>query len=146
MNQAAYATAKHSRTILIADEDPSTVTALALRCRALGLNVFVAYDAFTALQLARTHKPDFVCLDGGMPGGNGLTACEMLATDECCSSIPVMALTDRSNPDTMQYSHGIADYYIEKCPNVWSRVGPLLTELIGASNRAALALHEAEAK
>ena len=40
-----------AQTILIADDDCDLVKVLSLRCRQLGADVIVAYDAMTALKL-----------------------------------------------------------------------------------------------
>lgn len=122
------------RSIVIADDDRELVGAIALRCRRHGLKVLCAHDAFTALSLVKSEAPDMVCLDVEMPAGNGLSVCEMLASDEECRSIPVAIMTGRTDPDTIIRCHNMCAYYIEKCPDLWSRLEPLLTELLGPSS------------
>jgi DNA-binding response OmpR family regulator len=117
--------------ILIADDDRELVHALALRCRQRGLKVLCAHDAFTALSLAKSEVPNMICLDVEMPAGNGLSVCEMLASDETCRSIPVAILTGKTDPDTIIRCHNMLAYYVEKCPDVWNRLEPLLHELLG---------------
>jgi DNA-binding response OmpR family regulator len=125
-----------TKTIVIADDDRELVSAMALRCRRHGLNVFCAHDAFTALSLVKTEMPDMVCLDVEMPAGNGLSVCEMLASDEACRSIPVAIMTGRTDPDTIIRCHNMCAYYIEKCPDLWSRLEPLVVELLGPAGEA----------
>ena len=119
-----------TKTILIADDDADLVNVLATRCRLLGLNVLCACDAFGALSLARSDRPDMVCLDVEMPAGNGLTVCEMLSFDESCRTIPIAILTGRNDPDTIMRCHNLCAYYVEKCPELRSRVEPLVKELL----------------
>jgi DNA-binding response OmpR family regulator len=119
------------KSVLIADDDEALVDAIALRCRRHGLKVLCAHDAFTALSMVKSETPDMVCLDVEMPAGNGLSVCEMLASDESCRSIPVAIMTGRTDPDTIIRCHNLCAYYIEKCPDVWSRLEPLLTEILG---------------
>jgi DNA-binding response OmpR family regulator len=119
------------KAVLIADDDRELVNAIALRCRHRGLKVLCAHDAFTALSMAKSETPDLVCLDVEMPAGNGLSVCEMLASDEGCRSIPVAIMTGRADPDTIIRCHNMCAYYVEKCPDVWSRLEPLLAELLG---------------
>src|SRR5580692_6424041 len=119
------------KALLIADDDRELVAAIAFRCRRRGLKVLLAYDAFTALSLAKAEAPDMACLDVEMPAGNGLSVCEMLASDEACRSIPVAIMTGRTDPDTIIRCHNLCAYYIEKCPDVWTRLEPLLTEILG---------------
>jgi CheY-like chemotaxis protein len=118
------------KTILIADDDHELVHVLAVRCRRLGLNVLCAHDAFSALSLVKTGRPDVVCLDVDMPAGNGLGVCEMLSSDAACRTIPIIILTGRTDPETIMRCHSLCAYYVEKCPDVWSRIEPLLKELL----------------
>ncbi|HET6323649.1 MAG TPA: response regulator [Planctomycetaceae bacterium] len=124
------------KTVLIADDDRELLDAIALRCRRLGLRVFCAHDAFTALSLVKSEMPDMVCLDVEMPAGNGLSVCEMLTSDEACRSIPVAIMTGRTDPDTIIRCHNMCAYYIEKCPDVWTRLEPLLIEILGLPNES----------
>ena len=94
-------TRRDAKTILIADDDHDFVSIISIRCRLLGLKVFTAFDAFTALSLVRSTMPDLVCLDVGMPGGNGLSVCEMITSDPTFREIPVIMLTGRSDPQTI---------------------------------------------
>jgi DNA-binding response OmpR family regulator len=136
-----------TKTILIADDDADLVNILATRCRLLGLNVLCAHDAFDALSLARSERPDMICLDVEMPAGNGLSVCEMLCFDESCRTIPIAILTGRNDPDTIMRCHNLCAYYVEKCPELWSRVEPLVKELLieppsthaGSGNRSLVA-------
>jgi DNA-binding response OmpR family regulator len=128
-----------SKTILIADDDRDLVDALALRCRRLGFNVLIAHDAFAALLLAKSRTPDMICLDVEMPSGNGLSVCEMLASDEVCRSIPIAILRGRVDPDTIIRCHSMCAYYVEKCPDVWSRIEPLVKELLGVPDKTSVA-------
>jgi CheY-like chemotaxis protein len=119
-----------AKRILIADDDYELVYALAARCRQLGLNVLCAHDAFSALSMAKTERPDMVCLDVDMPSGNGLSVCEMLGSDESLRALPVAILTGKNDPATIIRCHSLCAYYVEKCPDVWSRIEPLVKELL----------------
>lgn len=118
-----------ARTVLIADDDRDLVQALAVRCRGLGLDVHLAYDAYSALAMVKSQRPGLACLDVNMPAGNGLSVCEMLATDADFAAMPVIILTGRRDPDTIRRCHHLCAYYVEKCDNVWPRIEPILLEL-----------------
>jgi DNA-binding response OmpR family regulator len=118
------------KVVLIADDDRNLVHALALRCGQLRLKALCAYDAFSALSLIKSQRPDMACLDVEMPAGNGLSVCEMLTSDEACRSIPIAIVTGRTDPDTIIRCHHLCAYYVEKCPDIWSRIEPLLKELL----------------
>ena len=120
-----------NKTVLIADDDPQLVSALALRVKGLGLEVRTAHDALTALNAANNSAPDLIILDVNMPAGNGLGACEMLASDPGTSLIPVIILTGRKDKETVRRCHDLLAYYVPKCPDVWTRVEPILRELLG---------------
>jgi DNA-binding response OmpR family regulator len=118
------------KSILIADDDRHLVSFLTLRCQALGLVVQGAFDCVTALTQIHTHYPDVVCLDVNLPGGNGLSLCEMLCTDDRMADIPKIILTGRSDPDTIRRCHTMCAYYVEKANNVWERMSPLLHDIL----------------
>jgi DNA-binding response OmpR family regulator len=119
-----------TKTLLIADDDHDLVSVLSLRCRRMGLTVLTAFDAFTALSLVRSKMPDLVCLDVGMPAGNGLSVCEMMTSDATFRDIPVIVLTGRSDPHTICRCHSMCAYYVEKSTDTWTRLEPLLRELL----------------
>jgi CheY-like chemotaxis protein len=122
--------AREQKSILIADDDVDLVDTLGIRAKIMGLEVIVAYDAMAALERAIARRPDVVCLDVNMPGGNGLSACELLAGDERFAKTPVIVLTGSRDEETIRRCHRLSAYYVEKCPNVWSRIEPLLNELL----------------
>ncbi len=119
-----------TKKILIADDDRDLARALALRCEQLGLQTHVVYDAMSALTVAHAVRPDLICLDVNMPGGNGLSACEMISCSEDLVGIPVVVLTGRYDEDTIRRCHNMCAYYVLKCPDTWSRVEPLVYELL----------------
>ena len=118
------------KSILIADDDRNLVDALAVRCRTLGLTVRIAHDARTALNIIFDDRPDVACLDVNMPFGNGLCVCEMLASDERFVSLPVIVLTGKTDLETVRRCHNLCAYYVPKSADLWSRIGPLLHELL----------------
>jgi CheY-like chemotaxis protein len=103
---------------------------LTRRCDALGLTVKCVYDAKSALSAIQAGIPDLVCLDVNMPNGNGLKLCELLASIKTCASVPVIILTGRTDPPTIMKCHELCAYYVPKCDDVWSRLRPLICELL----------------
>lgn len=125
------------KTVLIVDDDRSLVGALKTRCRRLGVNVVTAYDALAAVFKVREALPDVVCLDLSMPGGDGLHVCEMLSFDAqkkhfpvVDKPVPIIALTARTDCETIKACHRMGVYYVLKSNDVWGRVEPLLRELL----------------
>ena len=117
-------------SILIADDDRDVVELLTLRCSELGLKVDTANNAMTALGKAEEQLPDAVILDVDMPLGNGLSVCEMMASHEELQCIPVIVLTGKKNEEVVRRCHELNAYYVLKSPNLWSRIEPLLKEII----------------
>lgn len=123
-------TTRSRPTVLIADDDADLIDVLATRCRARGLEVLTAPDGFTALTLAHQYRPQLICLDVSMPSGSGLSACEMLASNDELCNIPRIVLTGSTSEDTIRRCHQMCTYYVSKCADVWSRLEPLMDELI----------------
>lgn len=65
-------------TLLIADDDRALVQALAVRFRAEGFRVVLAYDAYQAVQAARQAQPDLLLIDVNMPAGDGLSTLDRI--------------------------------------------------------------------
>jgi CheY-like chemotaxis protein len=118
------------KTVLIADDDRDLLTALEFRCKHLGLEVVTAEDALTALSCVDFAVPDLVCLDVDMPGGNGLATCEMMASDERLSSIPVIIITGSTDDQTVRRCQKMRAHYVLKGSDTWSKVEPLIRELL----------------
>jgi CheY-like chemotaxis protein len=116
--------------VLIADDDEQLVDVLTRRCEQIGLNVEIAHDGLAAVNVIESREPDLVILDISMPQGNGLDVCAMIAHDEVSGRIPVIILTGRQDTDTIRRCHNLMAYYVPKCTNVWSRIEPLIDELL----------------
>lgn len=117
------------RSVLIADDDKDILRLLSLRCEKLGFVVNTAPNAIDALKRIEETTPDVVILDVDMPGGNGLTVREMMSNHERLDSIPVIMLTCSTSEETVRRCHEQCSYYVLKCPDVWSRVEPVLADL-----------------
>jgi DNA-binding response OmpR family regulator len=79
------------RTVLIADDDPRLRNLLTWTLEQGQFNVIEAADGLSALELARTAKPDLLLLDVGMPGMNGVELCRQLRAENVIS--PILMLT-----------------------------------------------------
>lgn len=116
-------------TLLIADDDPDVIDLLVRRCESIGFRVDTATNAMTALGKIEETPPDVVVLDVGMPQGNGLSVCEMMASHEELREIPCVILTGNTNRETVRRCHELCAYYVLKCTDLWTRLEPLLNEL-----------------
>jgi DNA-binding response OmpR family regulator len=130
----------HSKRILIADDDECLVEALARRCQALDLDVQRAYDGMSALVKIDSWEPNLVILDVNMPGGSGLGACEMIAHDPHLKAIPIIILTGRTDRETIASCNRLDAYYVPKGPSIWSRLEPLVVDLLGIGRQPSRAM------
>jgi DNA-binding response OmpR family regulator len=121
------------KTILIADDDGDLVQMLALRCAEMGFHVFRSPDAMHALLGVNRIRPDLVMLDVNMPGGNGLSVCEMLAGDESLAKIPVIIMSGTSNEETVRRCRTLHAEYVAKGAGLWERLEPVMRRALGMS-------------
>ena len=118
------------KSVLIADDDADIVDLLTLHCEQLGFTVDSANNAMTALGKIEENPPGVAILDVDMPYGNGLCVREMMASHEELKSIPVIVLTASTKEETVRRCYEQSAYYVLKCTDVWSRVEPILLELL----------------
>jgi CheY-like chemotaxis protein len=120
-------------TVLIADDDHDLLESLSRRCQGLGLNVRTVDNSLDLLNAMHGDPPSVACIDVQMPLGTGLNACEMLAADPQLAHIPLIVMTGKSDPETIQRCWQLKAYYVLKCPDIWPRLEPLLRELLQLS-------------
>ena len=81
--------------VMIADDDPGVVRALALRCSKLGLQVETASNGLQAILRASRNPPNVMILDLNMPEADGFKVCEWML-DPRRPPMEVIILTGRS--------------------------------------------------
>jgi len=79
--------------ILIVDDESDIVSALTIRLESLGYEIISAEDGITALEKARSEKPDLILLDVMLPKLDGYKVCRMLKFDEKYKDIPIIIIT-----------------------------------------------------
>lgn len=79
--------------LLIADDDPAFLKAIATRLLAEGYDVVTRTNGFQALEYANAQRPDAIVLDINMPGGDGLSVLDRLRMLQHHHEIPVIYLT-----------------------------------------------------
>jgi len=100
------------KRILVVDDEPTILAALATRLRAEEFLVETAVDGPSAVAAAAASKPDLVVLDVMLPGFDGLEVCRRI---QAVRSTPVLMLTARSDETDMLIGLGIgADDYLTK--------------------------------
>jgi CheY-like chemotaxis protein len=84
------------RRILIVDDEPELVRALALRLNSAGYETVSASDGLAATEMAFKHPPDLVLLDIGLPLQDGYEVATTLRTAHRTAHIPIVFLTART--------------------------------------------------
>ncbi|WP_319454887.1 MULTISPECIES: response regulator transcription factor [unclassified Mycobacterium] len=100
------------KRILVVDDEPTILAAVATRLRAEEFLVETAIDGPSAVAAAAATEPDLVVLDVMLPGFDGLEVCRRI---QAVRSTPVLMLTARSDETDMLVGLGIgADDYLTK--------------------------------
>ncbi len=80
-------------TILVADDEVPIVELVRFTLEDDNVQVVSAFDGATALELARSARPDLALLDVQMPRLNGLEVCRRLRQDPECAHTRVVILS-----------------------------------------------------
>jgi two-component system KDP operon response regulator KdpE len=116
--------------VLVVDDEPQIVRALAVNLQAIGYKVDVARSGEEALRLAADHRPDAVILDLGLPGIDGL---EVIQGLRGWTTVPIIVLSVREGErDKIAALDAGADDYVTKPFGM----GELLARLRSALRRA----------
>lgn len=100
------------KRILVVDDEPTILAAVATRLRAEEFVVETAVDGPSAVAAAAATEPDLVVLDVMLPGFDGFEACRRI---QAARPTPVLMLTARSDETDMLVGLGIgADDYLTK--------------------------------
>lgn len=88
--------------IFIIEDDKSLRHALEEAITRQGLLVILAKDGEEGLSLALKHHPNLILLDIIMPKLNGIKMLKKLREDDWGKTVPVLLLTNDSNPEHMR--------------------------------------------
>ncbi|TMD75625.1 MAG: response regulator [Chloroflexi bacterium] len=114
MNQRAEPQPDDVR-ILFVEDDASVAQMYRLKLELDGYAVDVAGDGITALEKARTLRPDIVFLDLRLPKLDGLAVLERLRADTSTAAIPVVILSNWNEKELVErgISLGALDHLIK---------------------------------
>jgi len=104
-----------SKKVLIADDEPSIVTAVEFLLRREGYEVYIARDGAEALALIESARPDLVVLDVMMPQKSGYEICRSIRERAEWRGIKVIMLSAKGRD--AEVSKGMtmgADIYVTK--------------------------------
>ncbi|HEX3095636.1 MAG TPA: response regulator [Patescibacteria group bacterium] len=101
--------------IVCAEDDKLISTSLIEGFTAAGFEAIPAYDGEEAVAKIKESKPDVILLDIMMPKLDGFGVAWELKADPDLSQIPVVMLTNLSDPETVSkiLEAGITDYLLK---------------------------------
>jgi len=88
-----------SQALLIVEDDPVFASTLADLAKEYGLEVLLAQDGETGLQMAKEHLPQGIILDVMLPGMNGFDVMKALTDDPSTKEIPVHFMSGNEDKD-----------------------------------------------
>ncbi len=128
-------------TVLAVDDDPIMLAALGALLESEDRRVVTLDEPSQFWQTLKDTSPDMVVLDVDMPEVNGVEMCQVMRADPQWSGLPVLFLTGRTDPATVQeiFAAGADDYVTKPL------VGPeLTTRIANRLERSALLRRMAE--
>jgi signal transduction histidine kinase/ActR/RegA family two-component response regulator len=96
------ADAAHGRTVLVVDDNRDLAESLAQVLRLWGHDVSVAYDGAAALEAAKTHPPEVVLLDIGLPILDGYQVARRLRQQRGLERARIVAVTGYGREEDRQ--------------------------------------------
>lgn len=102
-----------SKTVLIADDDPSTLKWLDRVLKLYFKKVYKTSDAIEALEIFNEHKTDIIISDIQMPGVNGLTFLNKVSSTSANTLKVVMTAFNNENYLNKAVKSGV-DFYFKK--------------------------------
>ena len=101
--------------VLVADDEPHLLRLVKFRLEREGYEVLTAVDGESALDMARSERPDLCVLDVMMPKRSGFDVLRELRSDDRCSGMKVIMLTARAQDRDVDVGFSLgADDYITK--------------------------------
>jgi CheY-like chemotaxis protein len=100
------------KRILVVEDSPTQALHMQSLLESAGLDVLLAHDGLTGLQMARQFHPDLIVLDVQMPGMNGFQVCQRLKSDVATENIPIIMFTrhDEQEAVVLGLQTGAVDY------------------------------------
>lgn len=98
--------ARRGTRMLIVDDSPTIVAVLRKMLRQNEYVALEARDAESALEVAKTEKPELIFLDIVLPGMNGFSCLRELRRDSTTAQIPVIMMS--GNPQATE------EFYVQR--------------------------------
>jgi CheY-like chemotaxis protein len=107
-----------TKRILVVDDNESIAKTFGWMLEALGYEVMVAGDGFSALATARAFLPNIVMLDIGLPGMNGYELCQKMRAEPAFAQCVFIAQTGWDQPEHLERSKkaGFHHHWVKPIP------------------------------
>jgi CheY-like chemotaxis protein len=119
---------KPAPRMLIADDDPCVLRAVADRCRRMGFDVETASNGLQALIKASRRRPDILVIDVHMPEVDGLSVLSYLP-DIARKSLHVIVVTGHPGQEIIEKCEGFEACCIRKGQDFWHELEASLTAI-----------------
>jgi PAS domain S-box-containing protein len=101
--------------ILVVDDNVDTAKGMAILLQVTGHDVVTAHSGSDAIAAARTHRPELILLDIGLPGMDGYQVAEQLRRDPLCKDSVIVAASGYGNEEDFHRSSAAGfDYHLVK--------------------------------
>jgi PAS domain S-box-containing protein len=101
--------------ILVVDDNADTAKGMAILLQLTGHDVVTAHSGPEAIEAARTHRPELILLDIGLPGMDGYQVAEQLRQDPWCKDCVIVAASGYGNEEDFHRSSAAGfDYHLVK--------------------------------
>ncbi len=99
-------------TVVIIDDDPTSVVVLEGMLNKEGIETFYASGGIEGRSLVKTEHPDLILLDIYMPGESGFDTCRLIKDDPETADIPIIFITSKTDaPSKLKgFDLGAVDY------------------------------------
>jgi CheY-like chemotaxis protein len=114
--------------MLIADDDPCVLRAVADRCIRMGFDVETASNGLQALIKASQREPDILVIDVHLPEVNGLSVLTYLL-DVAKRSFHVLVVTGHRDQEIVERCNGFDASCIHKGQHFWIELEAILAEM-----------------
>lgn len=119
-------------SILIADDSHDSANILSSLFCEHGYETRVAYDGLSALDAARTHLPDVILLDLGMPELDGIHLARFVREDENLKDKVLIAITGYADEMHRSQCEAVGFDYVFQKPAVWKDIRSTIDRLWSA--------------
>lgn len=92
------------RRILIVDDNPDVIESMSMLLEIMNIDVRTANSGKEAIEVGETYRPNFVLMDIGMPGMNGLECARAMRQKEWGKKINMIAVTGWGQESDIQRS------------------------------------------